>query len=438
MRPFYRVSLLTRQVGSALRQDQSRIFKLISRAEALKRTFASMKERRLEHETVAADELCGRVLAEDVTAPHDVPSRNRAAMDGYAVRSQDTVGASTSSPVRLTITGKRFPADRAGGKIAKAECVYTSTGAPLPSGSDAVAQVENTRLVGSAIEVVRPLAPHENVSIKGEDVKQGETVFKRGHQVPPQGIGMLLGLGIRSVKVVRKPRASIISVGDELVDAYGETQHRVVNDHAYIVRELLRQLGAEPKILGVVPDNPELIKARISEALPDSDIVITIAGSSVGTKDFVPDVVASLGKTVFHGILVTPGKVTGVGIIDGKPVIMLPGYLMSALAGFYFFVVPLVNFLGSESTNWLPVVEAKLEKTARAKHGLERFQLLQLSKRGNSYVATTVEGQLAGRLSLNKVNAYTIIPKGQVLKKGKHVAATLLSPSEFRRIQTET
>jgi molybdopterin molybdotransferase len=426
--------------GSALRQDQKRILKLISRAEAVEKTIASTREGTLGNEYVEVDESCGRILAEDVTAPHDLPICDRAAMDGYAVRSIDTAGASSANPVRLMIAGKLFPSDGPfPPKIVRGQCIYTSTGAPLPEGSDAVVQVEKTRLVEEAIEVLQPVPTNANVSVKGEEVKQGVTLFKQGDVVGPQDIGMLLALGFRSVRVVRKPNVGIISVGDELANAYEEPQDRVVNDHAYIVAQLLRQLGAEPRILGVVRDDPQLIEAKISGALRDADFVITIAGSSVGTRDFVPDVVGSLGRTAFHGVAIAPGKVTGLGIVDEKPVVMLPGYLMSALAGFYMFVVPLVNLLlGLDVNRGLPVVEAKLKTPARSKRGLERFQLLQLSRHDSSYLAAPIEAKLASMMDLSKANAYTIISKGQVLREGERVVATLLAPSDFRRIAIES
>lgn len=422
-----------------MRQDQKRILKLISRAEAVEKTIASTREGTLGHEHVAVDESCGRILAEDITAPHDLPPCDRAAMDGYAVRSRDTAGASSANPVRLTIAGKVFPSDGPfPRKISTGQCMYTSTGAPLPEGSDAVVQVEKTRLVEEAIEVVQPLPINANVSLKGEEVKQGVTLFKQGDVVGPQDIGMLLAQGIRTVRVVRKPNVGIISVGDELADAYEEREDKAVNDHAYIVAQLLRQLGAEPKILGVVRDDPQLIEAKISGALRDADFLITIAGSSVGTRDFTPDVVGSLGRTAFQGVAVTPGKVTGLGIVNEKPVVMLPGYLMSALAGFYLFVVPLVNLLlGLDANCGLPVVEAKLKTSARSKQGLERFQLLQLSRHGKSYLATPIDAKLAAMTDISKANAYTIISKGQVLREGDRVVATLLAPSEFRRITIE-
>jgi len=426
--------------GSALRQDQKRILKLISRAEAVKRAIASTREGTLGNEYVGVDESCGRILAEDITAPRDLPPCDRAAMDGYAVRSTDTAGASSANPVRLVIAGKVFASDGPfPRKIARGQCIYASTGAPLPEGSDAVVQVEKTRLVEEAIEVVQPVPVNANVSIKGEEVKQGVTLFKQGHVVAPQDVGMLLALGIRSIRAVRKPNVAIISVGDELADAYEEREDKVVNDHAYIIAELLRQLGAEPKVLGVVRDDPQLIETKISGALRDADLVITIAGSSVGTRDLVPDVVGSLGRTAFHGVAITPGKVTGLGIVDEKPVVMLPGYLMSALAGFYMFVVPLVNLLlGLDANCGLPVVEARLKTSTRSKHGLERFQLLQLSRYGSSYLAAPIEAKLAAMMDLSKANAYTIISKGQVLKEGESVVATLLAPSEFQRIAIES
>jgi len=423
-----------------LRQDQKRILKLISRAEAVEKTIASTREGTLGNEYVGVDESCGRILAEDITAPRDLPPCDRAAMDGYAVRSTDTAGASSANPVRLMITGKVFPSDGPfPRKIATGQCVYTSTGAPLPEGSDAVVQVEKTRLVEEAIEVVQPVPVNANVCIKGEEVKQGVTLFKQGHVVAPQDVGMLLALGIRSIRAVRKPNVAIISVGDELADAYEEREDKVVNDHAYIIGQLLRQLGAEPKVLGVVRDDPQLIETKISGALRDADLVITIAGSSVGTRDFVPDVVGSLGRTAFHGVAITPGKVTGLGIVDEKPVVMLPGYLMSALAGFYMFVVPLVNLLlGLDANCGIPVVEARLKTSTRSKHGLERFQLLQLSRHGSSYLAAPIEAKLAAMMDLSKANAYTIISKGQVLGEGDRVVATLLAPSEFQRIAIES
>ena len=422
-----------------MRHDQKRILKLISRAEAVDKTIASTRKGTIAHEYVAVDEACGRILAEDITAPRDLPPCDRAAMDGYAVRSRDTAGASSANPVRLVIAGKVFPSDGPfPRKIVRGQCIYASTGAPLPEGSDAVDQVEKTRLVEEAIEVVQPVPINANVSVKGEEVKQGVILFNQGHVVAPQDIGMLLALGIRSIRVVRKPNVGIISVGDELTDAYEERENKVVNDHAYIIAQLLRQLGAEPKVLGVVPDDPQLIKTKIGGALRDADIVITIAGSSVGTRDFVPDVVASLGRTAFQGVAVTPGKVTGLGIVDEKHVVMLPGYLMSALAGFYMFVVPVVNLLlGLDVNCGLPVVEAKLKTPTRSKHGLERFQLLQLSRHGSSYFAAPIEAKLAAMMDISKANAYTIISKGQVLREGERVIATLLAPSEFRRIGVE-
>jgi len=428
------------ECDAALRPDQKRIFKLISRTEALRRTLSLADAGALENEQVQAAQSCGRTLAEDVKAPHDVPPYNKAAMDGYAVRSQDIKHASPSNPIRLTIGGRLFPPDRPStGNISEGQCAYTSTGAPLPEGSDAVIQVERTRLREGAIEVIRPVRKNENVAIKGEEAERGETLLKRGHTINAQSVGILIALNIQTVRVVRKPRVSVISVGDELVEAYQESQSRIPNDHAYIISELVRQLGGVPRILGVVPDDLQHIRTRIGNALGDADIVITIAGSSVGTKDFVPDVVESLGKIAFHGVAMTPGKVTGIGKANGKPVVMLPGFLMSALAGFCVFAVPLLNRLaGHSQDHGVPIIEAKMEKSAKSKHGLEHFQLLKLSRHGASYSATPVEVRLGGMTDLSRANGYTIIPKNRVLSEGDIVTAKLFAPYEFQRIETES
>ncbi len=408
------------------RSDQKRVLKLISVEEGLDIVSNKLNLKPLDSEIVPLYDSLGRVLGEDVISDQDIPYFDRAAMDGYALKSKETKEASRDKFVRLRIVGKIFPEDfGAKFKIEDGEVAYVACGAPLPLGADAVIRVEETILLDDEIEVYRPLTPWENVSKVGEDVKKGNLILRKGHLLRAQDVGLLAALKKKDLKVFGKPKVAIISVGDELMDLSMNDQDKIVNNYAIVISGLLSELKAMPMILGVVKDDLEEIKKEIDKALEKADIVITIGGCSVGVKDLVPDAVNALGEPgiIFHGIKMSPGKVTGVGMIKNKPIVMLPGQIVSAVAGFYFFVVPIINRLsGLDIVQTLPIIEGELAEEVKAKPGLDTFLLVKVSKE------SIVEPLPKGRnvlFNLVKANGYTVIPSGKALRKGEKVKVSI-------------
>ncbi|MCS7116511.1 MAG: molybdopterin molybdotransferase MoeA [Nitrososphaerota archaeon] len=418
-------------------QYQKRFLKLIPREEALRRVLNALELKPIGYESIAVEESLGRILAEDIISDRDIPPYNQASMDGYAVRSSDVAEASFEKPSRLKVLTKLFPSSfHMAGVLNEGEAMYVASGAPLPLGADAVVRVENAKVIDEWIEVYEPIEPWRNVTRIGQDVRKGEVVLKKGHVLTPRDIGVLTMLGVKKVLVVRKLKVAIISVGDELTESWQGDPGKVVISNTYMVSQMISDFGAIPIVMGVVPDNPEEIAKKIIEALKGADIVLTIGGCSIGLNDFVPDAINSIGKPgiVFHGITTAPGRVSGVGVISNKPVVMVPGYAVSALACFYFFVIPLLNGLsGLDPYGSPPVLEARLLDDVIAKPGLDLFLLLRISF-NKGYEAEPIYGPSSSANDLARANGYTIVRAGSKLMKGETIRAYLFSFSELRNL----
>jgi molybdopterin molybdotransferase len=378
-----------------------------------------------------------RVLGEDVIAELDIPLFNRAAIDGYAIRSDDTSSASQKKVIRLKVVDKIFPEDSTDAVINKGEAAYIACGARLPINADAVFWTEDTKLSGDDIEISYPAERWENVSRAGVDVRKGDTVLRKGSVLRPQDIGILAALRKKEVRVFRVPKVAIISIGDELTDLTDKNEEKIVNNYAIIMSGLLSELGADPEVVGVVKDDLLEIKNAIDEASKVADAVITIGGCSVGVKDFVPDALDALGKPgiIFHGVKVTPGNVTGLGIVRGRPVIMLPGRVIATVAGFYLFVAPMINLL--KGLGWrqsLPVVEGELAERIVAKPGLELFLLVKVNRVGERIMVNLVPMKERDALSnLISANGYITVVEGKNLEKGEKIGVNLFDTEELTR-----
>ena len=212
--------------------------------------------------------------------------------------------------------------------------------------------------------------------------------------------------------MVKKPKIAILSGGDELIKQCDKNPKKIANNYALVVAGLASELGAEAEIAGIMPDAMEKVTAKISEALAKSDIVVTIGGSSVGVKDFVPDAVNALGKpgVVVQGVSLRPGAISGFGIVDGKPVVMLPGHIGSCIAGFYLFVAPLISrYLGLEGDGMLPKLSAELAEDLETGPQF-RFQLTPHKASEGNLLAEQVEGGSSALTTIVKSNGYTIVP----------------------------
>ncbi|AIG97804.1 molybdenum cofactor synthesis domain protein [Archaeoglobus fulgidus DSM 8774] len=306
--------------------------------EALYRLLKKIKA--LETEDVSVYNLYGRVLAEDIVAGFDVPRFNRAAMDGYAVKAEDTFGASVSNPIMLQLAGSVEIGEVPKVVVESGMAVRIMTGAMMPEGANAVVMLEHTRLNGNFVEVLKSVTPMKNVSRVGEDIAAGEVVFRKGEILQPQDAGVIASLGIESVRVYRKPRVAVITTGNELAEV-GEPLEgaKIYNSNNPMICNALLEFGFEAISLGIARDDEEELRNKLQKALEFDAAVIT-GGTSVGAKDLVPDVVGEFGEIVFHGVSIKPGMPTGAAVVEGKPVFMLPGSPAAALLGFYTFAIP--------------------------------------------------------------------------------------------------
>ena len=295
----------------------------------------------------------GRVIAEEVRSPEDLPAFPRSSMDGFSVRARDTFGASESLPALLEVVDD-IPTGRSSETALYAgQAAVAYTGGMLADHADAVVMVERTQPADSrSIEVLRPVAPGENVIHAGEDVCAGEFLFRPGHTIRPQDIGGLLALGISDVPVLKRPRVAIVSTGDELVSPDTRPERGQIRDiNTYTIAARVTQCGAQPIIIGLIADEytPQLEAAR--RGINSADILIFSAGSSLSSRDMTASVFNQLGEpgVLLHGISIKPGKPTIVAVADGKPLFGLPGNPVSALVVFDLLVAPAIHVLSGAS-----------------------------------------------------------------------------------------
>lgn len=291
----------------------------------------------------------GRVTAEDILSPEDLPAFARSTMDGYSVRSRDTFGASEGLPAYLDVVGEVPMGEAAQVGLSVGQAATAYTGGMLARGADAVVMVERTQMLDdTAIEVLRAVAPGENVVQVGEDVRKGETILSKGSVIRPQDIGGMLALGITSVAVNRRPIVGIISTGDELVPPDEKISPGQIRDiNSYTISALVEQAGGKPKRIALVSDDFDAQRQSAVEGLGTCDALVFSAGSSVSSRDLTADVLNSLGEpgVIVHGISIKPGKPTVVGAVNGKPVFGLPGNPVSAMVVFDLLVRPTIYHL---------------------------------------------------------------------------------------------
>ena len=351
----------------------------------------------IDSETIDVPSALGRVLAEDITAPHPLPEFQRSTVDGYAVSARDTHGAGDSLPAYLALIGEVPMGDAPAFEIGSGQCALIHTGGMLPSGADAVVMLEYTqRIVGAMssrpgqddsaaaqneIEIFRAVADGENVIRIGEDVAQGQLIKARGSMIRPAEIGGLMALGITRIRVVRKIRVGLISTGDEVIDPAQSPRPGQVRDiNSYTLAALAEKNGGVAIRYGIVADQFEALKAAASKALFECDMVLITAGSSASTRDLTADVIRLLGEpgVLVHGINTRPGKPTILGVCDGKAVIGLPGNPVSALVNGYLFVVPVLEKLSGALPGPKPTVLARLTVNLASQAGREDWWPVRL------------------------------------------------------------
>jgi molybdopterin molybdotransferase len=293
----------------------------------------------------------GMVLREDVKAKEDVPHFRRSAVDGYAVIAEDTRGASSENPVRLLIKGSLFPGRFLKKKIEKNSAYLISTGAPVPDGLDAVVMVEDTEREGDYVKIYKEVKNGENVAPRGEDIKRGEVVLKKGRILSPPDVGMLARVGKKTVKVSKIPVVSIISTGNEIVEPWEKKgKWQIYDANYFVLSSAVKAMGCIPVFAGRAGDRRSDLRRCFKKAL-GGDLIIFTGGVSMGEPDLVKDVLIENGvKEIFWKVAIQPGKPVFFGLLGKrKPVFGLPGNPVSAFITFLMFVKPaLYKMMGAD------------------------------------------------------------------------------------------
>lgn len=301
-------------------------------------------------EVVNVAESCQRVLAADVISDINVPTFRRAMMDGYALLATDTEGASTYNPINLKVIGEALPGRPFAGRVEPGFAVRVMTGAPLPLGADAVLPAEQATESNAGVTLHGESTPEKHVGRVGEDVEQGATVLSAGRVLRPQDIGVLASIGKSSVSVCRQPRVRILITGNELLTAGASPQSGHIFDaNGPMLRGLVERDGGLPIFPGIVPDDPDAIAEQLQT---DYDIALVSGGSSVGKEDYAPRLVSELGSLPIHGVAMRPSSPAGMGLIQSKLVILLPGNPVSCLCAYDFFAGRTIRQLGGRSAAW--------------------------------------------------------------------------------------
>lgn len=361
-------------------------------------------------------EACGRVTAEAVFARFCDPVYNAAAMDGIAVVAEKTFAATEQKPLTLT-EGEDF--------------YYINTGGALKGDYDSVIMIEDVLQEGGGkVKIISPAYPWQHIRTVGESIVSGEMVLPSNHKVRPIDLGALIASGAKTIKVYQKPRVGIIPTGTELIEDPDQLAvGKLMESNSRVFAALAAEYGGEPMRYSPIKDDKALLRESLARAVAENDLVIVNAGSSAGTKDYSAGIIAELGQVVVHGVAIKPGKPTILGIIDGKPVIGIPGYPVSAYLVFELFVRPLLlRFTGQENYQG-EYVTAVLTK--RIVSSLKNAELLRvaLGYVEGKLVATPLDRGAAAVMSLVKADGILVVPRlTEGIEAGEQVSVRLIKP----------
>ncbi|MDO4406748.1 MAG: molybdopterin molybdotransferase MoeA [Eubacteriales bacterium] len=347
---------------------------VVTREEAVRIILEKIPEA-AEAETIGLSEALGKVVAEDILSPEDLPAYARSTVDGFAVHAADTYGCSEALPAMVTYAGKVLMGEDEKRVLPKGSCMQVPTGGQVPDGADAVVMVEHSEDLGDQFRyMLKPVAPGENVNAKGDDIALGGVAVPKGTLIEPRHTAVLAALGISEFKVRKPLTVGILSTGDELVD-YTETPKgtEIRNINSVTLATAVEVLGCNAKTYPIVPDEEDALREAIDTVRKECDFLIISGGSSVGERDNVNRVLASFGEVYFHGVALKPGKPTMFAMLDGDvPAFGLPGHPAAAFYTFHLFAKPAI--LKRRGAIAVPrYVEAELSQKVPSNHGREEI-----------------------------------------------------------------
>ncbi len=377
-------------------------FNVVSIEEAKRLLIEKFSDYKFEVEEVDIIDAKDRVLAKDIVSDINVPEFNRSTVDGYAIKSSDSHGASDGIPSILNILGEVRMGKETTANIKSGETLYVPTGGMLPSGADGMIMIENTeKMDENTLLIYKSISDGENIIYKGDDIKIGEKALKSGRRINTEVIGVLAALGINRVKVYKKPRFYTISTGDEIIDIEEVMEIGKIRDiNSYTLRSLIMDIGGEVSGSSIIKDDYDKLRAEVESALKVSDIVLISGGSSVGTRDYTHQVIESFnGQGVFvHGVSIKPGKPTIMGEGEGKLIFGLPGHPVSSIMVFNTFLKYYINEkLGVQEIR--KFVNAIMDFNFPSASGRTTYQMVKLQERDGEFYATPTFGK-SGMISL--------------------------------------
>jgi molybdenum cofactor synthesis domain-containing protein len=364
----------------------------------------------------------GRVAAADVISTRDVPPFSRAGMDGFALRAEDTFGASRYEPKTLRVIDKVYTGQVPAKAIEPGTAIEIATGAPMPQGADAVVMVEETEKAGSDVRVLTPVYPRQNVGRQGADIVVGQTVIARGLVLNPSRIGAIAALGVADVEVYAKPTVAILSTGNEIVDPGQELRPGQIYDiNKFTLSTIIQEHGGVPSPFSTAQDTIEALERAI-DACASCDVLVFSGGSSVGERDLILDVIGRKGEIVFHGIAVKPGKPTVFGTINGKPMFGMPGYPTSCLSNAYMMLVPALRSMARLPPRHTQTVSLPLGQRIVSTTGRHQFYTVKIVD-GAAMPAFKASGDIT---SMSQADGYIEIPaQTDIVEKGERVDVKL-------------
>jgi molybdenum cofactor synthesis domain-containing protein len=379
---------------------------------------------------VETSKALNRILATDIISELDIPPFDRSAMDGYAVKAEDTFGASPSNPKIINKIGTIEIGEQTDLVLKPGGAIRISTGATMPQGSDSVIKIEDTDINGDKVSLYTSIVPGKNVSKKGEDIPLGTEILKSGITIKAAHIALLSSLGTKHVKVKTKPKVSVFAVGDELIEVGNPLPtSKIYNSNSPMVSSLVETYGGSVVRALNLKDNKDEITNNLIKSSADSQIIIFTGGTSVGTKDFLPEIMLKNGQVLVHGIAMRPGSPVLIGLMGQSLVFCLPGTPVAAYICFLSIVGSTIKkMLGC--TNIDPRVEiiATISKDVPvSRMGYKHFLRVRLEKKENYFFATPVKLKGSGIISsLTQSDGIVEISEDKEgLKKGEIVLVYL-------------
>lgn len=381
-------------------------------------------------ETIQTAEAFNRVLAEDIFSEFDIPPFNRSAMDGYAIKAEDTFGASLKNPKKVKKIGTIEIGETSELILKKGEAIRISTGAVIPDGADAVIKIEDTEIEKEVVNLYTSLVPGKNVSKKGEDIPKNTQILSKGLEIKAEHIALLSSLGINKINVRQKPKISVFATGNELIEVGMPLEkNKIYNSNTPMISNLINLYGGMVIKKSTLKDDIKSIKNVLHEALNDSQIIVLTGGTSVGTKDLLPEIIYEIGTVLTHGIAIRPGAPILIGKVNNTLVFCLPGTPVAAFICFLVIVGPTIRkMLGCPKLDPRIIVSATINKDVPVgSMGYVHYLRVKIEESNRNLIAIPVKLKGSGVISsLTKSDGIVDIPPFQEgLKKGDNILVKL-------------